>query len=628
MCGIVGIASRTPVDRPEVLGIMRDTMGHRGPDDSGLWWSPDCRVGLAHRRLAVLDLSPAGHQPMSDSDGRLWITFNGEIYNHRELRDELGWGSEGYRGSSDTETILHAYRCWGDGCLSRLRGMFAFALWDGTRRRLLLARDRCGEKPLFYRLDAHGTIQFASELKALLADPAFPREIDREALEHYLAYAFVPGPHCILRGVRKLPPAYALTWSLDTGAVSCRPYWEPEIAAPAPGGPTAVDELADALHALLADAVRGQLVADVPIGILLSGGLDSSLITATAAAQSRRRLRTFTVAFPGHGRFDESRHARLVAAHFGTEHHELAAGEISPELLPPLARQFDEPMGDSSMLPTFLLASLVRDHATVALGGDGGDELFGGYRYYSWVPRLERLRAVTPAPLRRAVAAVGRALPLGARGRQQLAGFAVDGVPPFAHIDLYFDRAARAELLRPLAPHADAAAVQPEVAKAEACPRDLSPLRGAMVGDFRRYLPDDVLVKVDRASMLASLEVRAPFLDHRVVAFALREVPDALLARRSRRKILLRRLAQRLLPPQFDRARKQGFSVPLARWFGGAWGSFVTSVLTDAEPRLFDRCAVHALLEGQRRGWNNAKRLFALTLFELWRREYGVRVSA
>jgi len=297
-------------------------------------------------------------------------------------------------------------------------------------------------------------------------------------------------------------------------------------------------------------------------------------------------------------------------------------------LVQKLVDHFGEPFGDSSAIPTYIVSEFAARHVKVALSGDGGDELFGGYRYYSWIPRLERMRSVTPAPLRRAVAAVGRALPLGARGRHQLAGFAVDGVPPFAHIDLYFDRAARAQLLRPLAPQGEAAAAQPEVAKADACPRDLSPLRGAMVGDFRRYLPDDVLVKVDRASMLASLEVRAPFLDHRVVAFALGEVPDALLARRSRRKILLRRLARRLLPPRFDVARKQGFSVPLARWFGGAWGSFVTGVLADAEPRLFDRRAVHALLEGQRRGWNNAKRLFALTLFELWRREYGVRVGA
>jgi asparagine synthase (glutamine-hydrolysing) len=627
MCGIVGIASRTPVERPEVLRAMRDTMRHRGPDDAGLWWSPDGRVGLGHRRLAVLDLTSAGHQPMTDPDAQIWITYNGEIYNHRELRhaleDDVGGGC--YRGSSDAETIVHAYRRWGDGCLSRLRGMFAFALWDTTRRRLLLARDRCGEKPLFYRLDAHGAIRFASELKALLADPSMPRELDPDALEHYLAYAFVPGALCILRGVRKLPPANALSWSLDTGEVTCWRYWEPAIASPPQGKAAEGDTLVDELHGLLSDAVRGQLVADVPVGILLSGGLDSSLITAAAAGQTVGTLRTFTVTFPGHGRFDEARHARLVATHFGTEHRELPAGEIRPDLLPRLARQFDEPMGDSSMLPTFLLSTLVREHATVALGGDGGDELFGGYRYYSWIPGIERLRALAPAPLRRAVAAVGRALPVGARGRQQLVAFAGDETPAIAHVDLYFDAATRAELLRPLARKMDGA---PEVAKAAACPRDLSPLRGAMVADFRRYLPDDVLVKVDRASMLASLEVRAPFLDHRVVDFALRAVPDALLARGSRRKILIGRLARRVLPRRFDVTRKQGFSVPLGRWLRGAWGSYVAGVLADADPRLFDRSVVRSLLEGQRRGWDNAKRLFALTVFELWRREYDVRVRA
>ncbi len=630
MCGIVGIASRAPVERPEVLRAMRDTMSHRGPDDAGLWWSPDGRVGLAHRRLAVLDLSAAGHQPMADPGAQVWITFNGEIYNHRELRRELA--DEGtstcFRGASDTETILHAYRRWGDACLSRLRGMFAFALWDAARQQLLLARDRCGEKPLFYRLDPRGTIQFASELKALLADARVPRELDHDALEHYLAYAFVPGSRCILRGIRKLPPAHALTWSLETGQVSCWRYWEPAIASPPGGTAAAMDDLADELYGLLSDAVRGQLAADVPVGVLLSGGLDSSLVTAAAAAQTSGTLRTFTVTFPGYGRYDETPHARLVATHFGTEHHELAAGETGPDLLPRLARQFDEPMGDSSMLPTFLLATLVREHATVALGGDGGDELFGGYRYYSWIPRIERARALAPGPLRRAVAAVGRALPIGARGRQQLAAFAGDGVPAIAHIDLYFDRATRAKLLRPLLRGREGATPAPEVVKAAACPRDVSPLRGAMATDFRRYLPDDVLVKVDRASMLASLEVRSPFLDHRVVAFALSAVPDALLARASRRKILLGRLARRLLPRRLDVTRKQGFSVPLTRWLRGAWGSYVNGVLAEADPQLFDRGVVRALLDGQQRGWNNAKRLFALTLFELWRREYGVRVSA
>ena len=410
MCGIVGIASRARVERRELLAVMRDTMAHRGPDDAGEWWSADGRVGLGHRRLAVIDVSAAGHQPMADVDGRASITFNGEIYNYRELRRALVASGACFRSASDTEVILHAYLRWGDECLSRLRGMFAFALWDAARRRLLLARDRCGEKPLFYRIDDRGTLEFASELKALMANPGMPRVLDRDALEHYLAYAFVPGSQCMLRGVRKLAPAHALTWSLETGAVSCRRYWEPVVASPPPTRP--VDQLAGELERLLSDAVCSQLVADVPVGVLLSGGLDSSLITAVAAARSSRTLRTFTVVFRGHGRFDESCHAKLVASHFGTEHHELEAAEISPDLLPRLARQFDEPMGDSSMLPTYLLATLVRRRATVALGGDGGDELFGGYRYYSWIPRVERLRALAPAPLRRAcdlAAALSRA---------------------------------------------------------------------------------------------------------------------------------------------------------------------------------------------------------------------------
>jgi asparagine synthase (glutamine-hydrolysing) len=627
MCGIVGIASRSPVERSDVLTVMRDTMGHRGPDDAGLWWSSDRRIGLGHRRLAVIDLTPAGHQPMVDPDTQACVTFNGEIYNYRELRRELCATGQCFRSASDTEVILRAYKRWGDDCLSRLRGMFAFALWDSSRRRLLLARDRCGEKPLFYWLDGQGTIRFASELKALMANPAMPRVLDLEALEHYLAYAFIPGSRCILRGVRKLPPGHALSWSVDTGVVSCWSYWEPVIAAPPDGKAGAIDELADELYGLLADAVRGQFVADVPVGILLSGGLDSSLVTAAAAAQTGGGLRTFTVAFRGHGRYDESRHARLVAAHFGTEHHELEAGEIGPELLPVLARQFDEPMGDSSMLPTYLLATLVRQHATVALGGDGGDELFGGYRYYSWIPLMDRLRAVAPGSVRRTVAAAARALPVGTRGRHQLVGLDGDTNRAIAHIDLYFDAPARDELLRPLGQARAHTPMAPEALKASACPTELPVLRRAMVADFRRYLPDDVLVKVDRASMLASLEVRAPFLDHRVVEFALRAVPNVGLATASQRKILLRRLARRVLPPAFDIDRKQGFSVPLRRWLNGTWGTFVSDVLAGADPQLFDPGMLHKLIEGHRRGFDNAKRLFALTLFELWRREYAVQVN-
>ncbi|HXJ29775.1 MAG TPA: asparagine synthase (glutamine-hydrolyzing) [Gemmatimonadales bacterium] len=625
MCGIVGMASRAPARDLELLSRMRDTMGHRGPDDAGVWWSADDRVGLGHRRLAVIDLTPTGHQPMEDLAARVCITFNGEIYNHRELRRELESEAGPFRGSSDTEVILHAYLRWGDDCLARLRGMFAFALWDGRNRRLLLARDRCGEKPLYYWLDERGGIQFASELKALMANPAVPRVLDLESLEHYLAYAFVPSSRCMLRGLRKLPPAHALSWSLDTGTATHWCYWHPEIVSPPATG--SIDGLTDELQRLLAAAVRDQLVADVPVGVLLSGGLDSSLITAAAAVQTSR-VRTFTVAFPGHGRYDESGHAAFVAAHFGTDHHVLEAGEIRPDLLPLLARQFDEPMGDSSMLPTFLLSTLVRQHATVALGGDGGDELFGGYRYYSWLPLVEQWRARAPAPLRQALATVGRALPVGTPGRNHLVGFDDGADRALAQVDLYFDAATRAALLGPLGRRRLLAGESPESAKAAAGPPQLSALRRAMVGDFRRYLPDDVLVKVDRASMLASLEVRAPFLDPPVVAFALGAVPDAALARHSRRKILLQRLAARLLPRGFDVTRKQGFSVPLAHWLSrsGAWWTYLSGVLAESDVRLFDRTVVDRLLRGQRRGLNNAKRLFALALFELWRREYDVRV--
>jgi asparagine synthase (glutamine-hydrolysing) len=627
MCGIVGIGSRAPVEVSSLLEAMRDTMCHRGPDDAGVWWSPDRRIGLGHRRLAVIDLSPAAHQPMVDPDSHTCVTFNGEIYNYRELRRELNC----FRSSSDTEVILHAYLRWGDECLAHLRGMFAFALWDPRHRRLLLARDRCGEKPLFYRLDpwGGGTIQFASELKALMADPTVPRVLDLAALEHYLAYGFVPGSLCILAGMHKLPPAHALSWSLDSGAVSRWRYWEPTIAPREARDTRTTDDLAEELHRLLSDSVGGQVVADVPVGVLLSGGLDSSLITAAAAGRTNgaARLRTFTVTFRGHGRFDESRHARLVAEHFGTEHRELEAAEIRPELLPLLARQFDEPMGDSSMLPTFLLSALVRRHATVALGGDGGDELFGGYRYYSWIPRVERMRALLPVHLRRAVAAAGRALPLGTRGRNPLVGFDGDTNRAIAHIDLHFGAEARAALLRPLRLAGRRLDSGPELCKAAACPPALSPVRRAMVGDFRRYLPDDVLVKVDRASMLASLEVRAPFLDHRIVEFAL-GAPDAALTKASRRKILLQRLARRVLPSAFEAGRKQGFSVPLASWLAGAWGRYVREVLADADQRLFDRDILRRLLDGQRQGRDNAKRLFAVTLFELWRREYAVRVES
>lgn len=366
MCGIVGIAGKSPELDRRWLATGRDSMTHRGPDDAGEWWSADGCVGLAHRRLSIVDLSPLGHQPMHMPDRGLSIVFNGEIYNHNALRDELSRLGSTFRSHSDTEVLLAAYAAWGEECLSRLNGMFAFAIYDALQQKVFLARDRAGEKPLFYRW-ANGSLQFASELKALLANKANPRRINSEALDCYLAVGYVPGERCILQGYNKLPPAHALRFDLQSGQVQVWRYWRPPELAAAQSTPNEVS-LLDELETLIEDAVRGQMMADVPVGVLLSGGVDSSLVTAMAVRASNK-VQTFTIGFPGHGKLDETEHARLIARHFGTRHTELMAEDATVDLLPHLARQFDEPMVDSSMIPTFLVSQLVRQHCTVALGG-------------------------------------------------------------------------------------------------------------------------------------------------------------------------------------------------------------------------------------------------------------------
>ncbi len=622
MCGIVGAAGSAARYDGDLLAFMRDRLTHRGPDDAGLWISPDGRVSLGHRRLTIIDLSPAGHQPMSDPDGQCWLAFNGEIYNHRALRQELEHRGHRFRSACDTEVIIGAYRAWGLSCVDHLNGMFAFALYDVTAGRVLLARDRAGEKPLFYHRDGDRLV-FASELKALFADPSVPRDIDPVGLDHYLALGYVPGDLCLVQGVRKLPPATALTYDVRSGAISTWRYWD--LPEHQPDG-SDVEDLTEQLGRLLEESIRLRLVADVPVGILLSGGIDSSLVTAAAAAVSSRPVRTFTVSFPGYGVYDESPHARIVARHFGTDHTELAAESTSVELLPELARQYDEPMADSSMIPTFLVSRMIRRDAKVALGGDGGDELFGGYNHYRWLLRRERLRGLVPGPLRTlaGVHLAGR-LPVGFKGRNYLTALPGGSGHAIAHVNLYFDEITRRRLApatRGTVPGGDT----PEAYRRELVEGSGTIAERAMEVDFRTYLPDDILVKVDRASMLTSLEVRAPWLDHRIIEFAFARVPGPLRAHGAELKILPRRLAAQMLPPQLNLDRKQGFSLPLASWFKGRWGDYVADVLHDAPIELLDAAAVDSLLAGQRRGLSNTQRLYALTMLELWRRQYAIAI--
>jgi asparagine synthase (glutamine-hydrolysing) len=598
----------------------RDTLRHRGPDDAGLWCSADARVAFGHRRLAIVDLSAAGHQPMTDSEGDLQITFNGEIYNFRELRRELESRGISFRSETDTEVILAAYRTWGIRCLERFVGMFAFGIFDLRANALFIARDRVGEKPLFYT-HTDGRLSFASELKALLADPTTPRVMDPEAVDWYLTYGYVPGERCILGGVHKLRAAHALWYDLTTDSLRVWSYWQPPQALTAE--PASADDLATELTQLLSDAVRMQLLADVPVGILLSGGVDSSLVTAMAARVSSAPVRTFTVTFPQNKLYDEAPFARKVAAYFGTRHEELVLEPASVDLLPMLARQYDEPIADSSMVPTYMISRLIREHATVALGGDGGDELFGGYPHYSWLLRQERPRRLIPRSVRALVSAGAGVLPVGTRGRNHLLGMA-DPNGGIAYVNLYFDQAARKSLVPFL--RGMNSRVSTEQVRGSAYSSGGGVLRRATRADLEGFLVEDILVKVDRASMLCSLEVRAPFLDHRIVEFAFGKVPDHLRATTTSRKVLPGLLATRLLPSGFDAVRKRGFTLPLADWFKGDWGRFFEATLLNAPDNFLDRSVVADLIRKQKTGFANVDRLFSLAMLELWRREYDVAV--
>lgn len=617
MCGIVGVASRAPLADGSWVERGCDAIRHRGPDDSGIYRSPDGRVALGHRRLAILELSQLGHQPMQGHDGS-WVVYNGEIYNFKAVRTELESKGHAFRSNSDTEVVLAAYAQWGQRFVEHLDGMFALALYDPRENRLVLARDRAGEKPLFYRLQG-GELRFASELKALFADPAFDRVVDPVALDCYLAMGYVPGDLCMIAGVAKLPPAHVLSFDLATGKAAISRYWDLP-APPAPGRLIDAEALVDELNPLLEAAVRRMLVADVPVGLLLSGGVDSSLVTAMAA-RTGGTVKTYTVGFPDHADYDETAHAALISAHFGTDHTVLEADAIGPDLLGDLAYQYDEPIIDSSMIPTFLVTQQIRKHCKVALGGDGGDELFGGYHSASRVAALEGGFAnKIPLFARRAIGALSaRAMPIGMKRRAGLRMYAADMAGELPSIANFFDPHSRARLTASI-PRTDAA----EAIRSSRTPAEADAVQRMTRFDFANYMVEDILVKVDRASMLNSLEVRTPFLDRALIEFAFGKVPSSLKATPFARKILLRKLAARVLPPAFDSVRKQGFGIPLDHWLaGGGWRDRFEAVLFD-RGSSFAPATVSGLFAGLARGRPVKEHLFGLALFEEWRKAHRV----
>jgi asparagine synthase (glutamine-hydrolysing) len=650
MCGLVGYIVRgSQVMRAaDALSGMSTCLAHRGPDDAGEWIDPDAGVALGHRRLAIVDLSPAGHQPMHSADGRLVVAFNGEIYNHLDLREELAAAGHApaWRGHSDTETLLAALGAWGvEATLKRCVGMFALALWDRQARTLTLARDRMGEKPLYYGWQGD-VFMFASELKALRAHPAFRGEVDRDVLSLYLRHGYVPSPYSIYRGINKLQPGAFLTLAAtDTAGVPPRLtfYWRLADAATC-GIREDLDDhgaLVE-LEAAMRRSIRGQMVADVPLGAFLSGGIDSSAVVALMQAESSRPVRTFTIGFHEEG-YDEAEHARAVAAHLGCEHTELyVTPEQAMAVVPRLPHLYDEPFADSSQIPTFLVAQLARQHVTVSLSGDGGDELFGGYNRYHWAPKVWRSCRHVPHGLRtmtcRLASAVSPgtwndmfkkasfALPARLRYRNagdklhKLAGVLGARLPE----DIYVSLVSQWRRPGDLVP----ASVEPPTAVTQ---RSLWPSLPSfearmMYLDQMTYLPDDILVKVDRAAMGVSLETRVPMLDHRLVEFAW-QLPMRMKIRNGQGKWLLRKLLYRHVPQEMIERPKMGFGVPLDAWLRGPLREWAGALLDRQrltaegyfDPGIIDN-AWQEHLSGRR---NRAYDLWAILMFQSWLERQG-----
>jgi len=616
MCGIAGILDVSGGSRHEDLAAsirrMTDVLRHRGPDDDGVWVDAEVGMALGFRRLAILDLSDAGHQPMISTDGNLVLVFNGEIYNHADLRADVAAESPhpDWRGHSDTETLLACFSAWGvRRTLERTVGMFALGLWDRRERRLLLARDRFGEKPLYYGWVRNAFV-FGSELKALRRHPGFDNQVDRDVLALYFRYSAVPAPYSIYRHVYKLQPGSLLSLpSADAaaapaaapfapsrhGGLTLERYWDLEDVAARESARPINDEreAADRLEAALREAVRLQSIADVPLGAFLSGGIDSSTIAALMQTQSRCPVKTFTIGFDD-ASYDEAKHARAVAQHLGTEHTELyLSPERAREVIPRIPEIYSEPFADSSQIPTHLVSQMARQHVTVALSGDGGDELFGGYVRHAWAPRAWKYLKRVPPGMRERLGSAIQAIPpsawntvstvLPARLRVAQAG---DKVSKLAHrlsgvddlndlyrglVSTWLDEVravpGAAPLRTPLdAPVPDALAAEPE--------------QMMMLRDALTYLPDDILHKVDRASMSVSLETRAPFLDHRVAELAWR-LPVHMKIRHGQGKWILRQVLHRHVPRTLIDRPKMGFGVPIAAWLRGPLRPWAEDLLSE-----------------------------------------------
>ncbi len=627
MCGITGIfdlRGRGDIDRV-LLRRMTDVIGHRGPDGDGFHYAPG--LGLGHRRLAIVDLA-TGDQPLFNEDGTVCVVFNGEIYNFQPLVAELAALGHTFRTRSDTEVIVHAWEEWGEACLDRFNGMFAFALWDARREALFLARDRLGEKPLYYSVLGDGRLLFASELKSLLLSPDIDRRLDPQAIEEFFAYGYIPEPRSIYLGVRKLAPAHSLLARRGEPMPEPHCYWDLRFVD---GVPARREEVEEELIARLRESVRMRMIADVPLGAFLSGGVDSSGVVAMMAGLKAEPVSTFSIAFGAKG-WDESAHAAEIAERYRTDHHVRDVDPNSFDLLDRLATIYDEPFGDSSAIPTFRVCAMARENVTVALSGDGGDEVFAGYRRYRWHCFEERVRRVVPAGLRRPLFGTLGALypkldwaprPLRAKATlQELARNTIEAY--FSSVSIcgselrqrLFSPAFRRELQG-----YDAA----EVLRSHMsrCGSE-DPLSQVQYADFKTYLPGDILTKVDRASMASSLEVRVPLLDHTLVEWAAR-LPSDLKLHGREGKYVFKAALEPYVSKEILYRPKQGFAVPLATWFRGPLRRRLRDTLCGPVLRdsgLFDMPTIAVLLDQHQSGErDHSAALWTLSMMEAFLRQ-------
>ena len=633
MCGIVGFLTSKPSDIPDyqILRRMREILVHRGPDDLGEYIRPLNHQGpfvfLGHRRLSIIDLS-GGRQPLSNEDGTVWVVFNGEIYNFRQLKQELEARGHAFQTHSDTEVIAHAYEEYGEGCFRHFNGMFAIAIWEEPRKRLILARDRLGKKPLYYSF-TNETLIFASELKAILTYPNFSRKIAPLSLMKYLFYEFVPSPHTIFDGARKLPSGSYLIW--QEGRMEIKEYWS--LFHPEGTGENLSESEAESrMMELLERSVRSRLISDVPLGVFLSGGIDSSAITVIAQKEASGKLKTFSIGFEDPS-FDESKYASQVSQFLGTEHYEQ---QMTPSdllrIVPNLPDILDEPMADASILPTYLLSQFTRKHVTVALGGDGGDELFAGYPTYL-AHRFARQYNRFLGNLHPVILFLGNLLPVSDNNisfdfkvKKFLSGFGYpDGIRNSVWLGSfsfpYIEKVVSSDILN----HFDRSRLTEDVSSyEEAFPkRDLTTLLQYL--DLKLYLQESILVKVDRASMACSLEVRAPFLDYEFVEFVM-GLPSELKLKRFTSKYLLKKAMKGFLPDEVIQRPKKGFGVPIAKWVKGPLKKLFEELLSPDRLRregFLNPQYVESLLKDHLvNRKDNRKQLWTLLVWELWVNHY------